>query len=726
MEKRYEVHCFGTEAQGDAETEVMRRVQRLLKLERHQLISLFQNTDGLVLIRTSNRDKAERMTRALNHAGIRARLHDQQAKKAPVWESWSLEEKSEDEYHAFYCKACTYSERFGLAEDVPAICPRCGVVASKYERVASKKAERERIRRKVLDLQSARAEKAQREEEVQREKALRKEIEKEIRRELGTKHGWARHARQGAAAAVLLAAGAGGAIAWYNTTGSLPVADTPADTTVVQMAPAMLGPGLDTERTLFLAADLLDKLAGDNWQGGLGTGDVPVPIPPMIAPATAAGPGAPSADDGRSAARHAAPPLQAAPASADDGLQRIISAWFRQSSSGAMRVSQQREMLTQLAESGRIGTAIDLAGMSRNPVRRLELLTTIAEVPAMAARPSIRIKAMERLARGAADDPPPGAALLNRLVADSIRTDGERSDDVALRDDLDGLALPPEDAPRLYAAIAAHRARQGDPVSANVWFGDANRAFDRLEAPEARLDVLIDLSRAYALAGETATAEDLAQRVRIGLSALDSQRAGLDRLRGRLIELAADLGQQERLSALLDDPKLSPLQADLLRGELANCLADRGQLLAARGVIASIRHPAVGARARALLSRSHAMYGQTDTAAMLAEAARSRTADLPQALLQVVLSDLGEIDWAMANPKRMPLDQLLATPPELTDRALAVVANNLAWNRATAAALDTAGLIGDAALRGQLILRLRVLDQAFAGLTADRRFAALH
>ena len=85
----------------------------------------------------------------------------------------------------FECPACEYFEVLEDKKPAPEICPECGVVLSKYERVKSEKDEREKVRKQVLALHQSRTQIDDKENERLAEEKRRKQLEEEIQRELG-------------------------------------------------------------------------------------------------------------------------------------------------------------------------------------------------------------------------------------------------------------------------------------------------------------------------------------------------------------------------------------------------------------------------------------------------------------------------------------------------------------------------------------------------------------
>lgn len=85
----------------------------------------------------------------------------------------------------FACPACDYQQTVEREADMPLQCPTCGVIPSKYDKMAALKEERERIKRRLLHAQKVQDEHERQLATQLAEDARRRELEDEIRRELG-------------------------------------------------------------------------------------------------------------------------------------------------------------------------------------------------------------------------------------------------------------------------------------------------------------------------------------------------------------------------------------------------------------------------------------------------------------------------------------------------------------------------------------------------------------
>ncbi len=85
----------------------------------------------------------------------------------------------------FNCPACNYHEKVSTVEELPINCPECGVIPSKYIKIAALKSEREMIKKRLLSNQQSLEQQARDLAERQAQEDRRKKMEEEIRKELG-------------------------------------------------------------------------------------------------------------------------------------------------------------------------------------------------------------------------------------------------------------------------------------------------------------------------------------------------------------------------------------------------------------------------------------------------------------------------------------------------------------------------------------------------------------
>ena len=94
-----------------------------------------------------------------------------------------IEEKTEE--IVFICPACDYHEKVDAIVQLPVTCPKCGVSPSKYLKDAELKAERELVKKRLLNGHKLLEQQAKESDERQEKAARQKKLEEEIRKELG-------------------------------------------------------------------------------------------------------------------------------------------------------------------------------------------------------------------------------------------------------------------------------------------------------------------------------------------------------------------------------------------------------------------------------------------------------------------------------------------------------------------------------------------------------------
>jgi len=90
-----------------------------------------------------------------------------------------------DETVVFTCPACQYKQEVPNEKELPLQCPQCGIIPSKYDRVAALKEERERIKQRLLNAQKLREQQDRADIEKQDAEERQRRLEEEIRKELG-------------------------------------------------------------------------------------------------------------------------------------------------------------------------------------------------------------------------------------------------------------------------------------------------------------------------------------------------------------------------------------------------------------------------------------------------------------------------------------------------------------------------------------------------------------
>jgi hypothetical protein len=717
MSADYKVIFFGTDAEDDRKIEVMRGVQELLKLSEQHLVSLFDSPQGVTLYHTDDRKKAERLVRRLERVGARAELIDKRAPQNKSADDWEPEEKAEITHQVFQCRACNYAERLPPTEPIPAICPECGVVATKYEHVANEKRKRERIRRSVVDIETARQEKTETAAQRIDEDALRRQIEREVRRELGIASPAAQRVRGGMIAAGVFAVGVLSSMAidriWSSPESTRQTVQTSKPATTLGVA--------ESAKTIIHANTVAGVLTGIDWQqvreppigNGIASAD---PEPWLTAPPTAAGGQAESATTpaNSGSAPATSPAMKASdPTINDDAMRAIVAAWQSNGVIDPLELLRMQRLATDLIRAGHADQALSTTAWVEDPEQRFRLLTTITEQAVLGADDTLIHRVRERLNEMSDGNGNPSDAVLALLALENLR---ERPFDATAQTNVEarllrlinGSQLAPSDAIVLHALVAAQYSRVD---AAERWFAEANHAFQRIADPVDQLNALARLTRAYHAAGDRHTADRLVHRVRAGSDALGKAIPGRLQVIDQLVQTYRALGQIDRASQLIEQTASSPFDADLQRARLATALSADNQVTAARGLVTTIVHPVGRARANTRLSAIAALRKQFVDAQLLADAAVSDIRRLPPAVQSLLTSDLIQAlpdDVARAHAAAA----VTGSGPQ-ADRRLAIVATNLAWNRVGTSARELSQGIDDETLRIQTQQRIDELGTLF-------------
>lgn len=638
MDKRYTVQFFGTAAEGERRLEVMREVQRLLKLDTRQLIALFDASDGVTLLNSDNREQADRMVRSLTYFGARCRLKDAEATETPDWASWELVDKNAEQVHIFHCRACGHSIRLPVQQALPTTCPECGVVAAKYDQVAQKKRERERIRQSILAAEQAKAEKAGLRAQQAREDALRKQIEAEVRRELGLRYRLNAPWKSIAAAALLIAVGAAGMGTWLN----MPDAALPGVVTADagNRESTHVYRDLEPQQTLYLADRLVQQITeptpGDNAREPDGSAVAAQdPEPWLNAPATAAGRALPHPDASANTALVAG--------KAGRTIDETVAFWLRTSTSGALHAQRVSHLAKALTDQGRFVEALEASELAASAPQRLMLLRAIvsSDLPTADAAVAQHLQQTQAMRR----EQPVMQRLVDLMVLDQLaRADrqpgGARLTRAAVFDLLDARQVTPVDAIAVYALLAMNADRLQYDRTASDWFAAANALLRDLPGAEQRLSALAHLAVAYQARGDAETARAIAKRIRTIMLSVGEQGQLTDGLATTLSDAFAELQLFDQAVEAADLGAGSTLASQLRRAELATLLAGRGQRFAARGIIATLSDRAARARSRAQCAAIAGLQGDRLEAMRMIARSTADTRGLPSLLSQAILSDL--------------------------------------------------------------------------------------
>lgn len=653
MSADYTVVFRGTEAEGERRTEVMRGVQELLKIGEQHIVSLFDNPQGVTLYNTDDLNKAERLIRRLERVGARAELIDNRAAET----------------------------RDGADNDDVS--------------------KRKRIRRSILESEHAGAGKT----------------------ETGAKHHTPRRPTHSNAAGIRRTALVAAGVLGIGVLGALAINRGGPPSALAPQA-AQAPPATPTApirnvavstRTLAHANSVAGLLTGIDWQ------QVPSPLPGDSIVDASPEPwldAAPTAAGGKGEPPHAADAVSgkantAAAQIDDDAMGKIVSTWQSHGFVDPLGLLRIRHLASDLVRAGHADRALSTLAWVEDPEQRLALLNTIARQAVLHDDATLLQSVRGQLDTMSGGQGNPSDAVLALLALDNMR---EKPADATARATVDarllrlinGSQLASADAVVLHALVAAAHADTGSPAR---WFAEANHLFRNIEDPVDQLNALARLARAYRATGDQDTADQLVLRIRAGSDALGKAVPGKLQVIDQLVQTYVALGHIDAASQLIGQTAPTPLDADLQRAQLAIALAAHDQVIAARGLVTTIAHPIGRARANTRLSAIAALRNQYTDAQLLADAAVGDIRRLPPAVRPLLTSDLTQPlpdDIARA---RMP--DAVSQSGSHTDHRLAIVATNLAWNRAGTSARQLSQGIGDETLRAQTQERIDELATLF-------------
>jgi hypothetical protein len=182
MSDQYDVILFGIRGEGDESEQAKRKIAELLELDPSKIDEALQSHTGLVIHNGVSMDVAKKLQTGLAKVGGICNLRPA---KSSLHRLELVPMEVKEEKPTFECPACGFKEEFENPEDVPQACPSCGVVPDKYAQVQDEKAERERIKKRLLEAHRAREQQGADEYERRQAEARRMQLEEEIRKELG-------------------------------------------------------------------------------------------------------------------------------------------------------------------------------------------------------------------------------------------------------------------------------------------------------------------------------------------------------------------------------------------------------------------------------------------------------------------------------------------------------------------------------------------------------------
>jgi hypothetical protein len=657
MTDTFEIVVFGTRKEGEEKRSVIAHVGQLLQLDPAQAAQLFEHPNGVVLTRTDDEDKARRIVKALIGAGAACNYRTIGRGKGQ-WQNWELEQQEKPvAKEVFRCPACDYTADLVDGEAAPAICPECHVVVAKYAETEARRLERERIRNNLLAVKQAQAEQQAADAESRRLEALRKEIEAELRAELGQKGKIGSRTQLAAAAAAALVIGVGGSLGFTHLTTPDTQAGEPAIT-----QPAVQ---LNAAQSLAIATGLVSGM-------GVQVGNIPA-----AAPMTNAGLSIGAPSDAFTIAPTAIP-IAYGPAIEQDGQ------WYEELGSDPVRDARLALTAETQIAGGNIDNVEQVAELLGPSPERVALLTRIADLDANAT-PAGRAAHAQRIERDIgrlAQLPEKAKALFGAhavqagqqtpLPAATLRTLLDQGADASAIERMETEAV-----------IASTYAAQGHLAQADEWFAAANTTLKQMTDPLDQLAALPLLARHYFLAADFDTAQALLGWARRGLMSLPASQ--------RRDDIADDIANTYALTGLVDEAAMTtrfffPKRADRDRriARLARESALQGRLIAAQGLATLIESDAMRATTKARIAAVARYQQKTDIADVVLGEARREAVEVEGLPGRVVASELmrASIDTGgegVETLKRRAASGLSAQRDASIDQAKAIIARNLAW-----------------------------------------------
>ncbi len=674
MPDQFEIIFYGTKRSGDEKLAVIERVRTLLRLDDQQVARLFASHHGVILSSTSDEAKAQGIVRALVMAGASANYRN--TNSTGQWQQWELEETKETvPKQVFKCLACEHSCDVDEGREAPDICPECGVVQSKYDAVEASKRERERIRNSLLAARDARQNQQERELERLRQADLRKEIEKELRKEFA-EHGRKARIQSISAAAATFILGIAGAVG-YNMW-----ANPPADVAAAAAQTARVTPASNADRALTIANQLVGQFDTNAPPGLAKT------LPATIADAADGLPGQ-------------LPPVpQSSPDPSAPALESTAQ-WYRGMEQDPLAQARIDTVAEAHLASGQLDAAQQAASLFHSSPHKVDLQTRIANAGAAAGEPQRgRLQPYQILAQieqlPQLHDKVAGMLSLEKLQGTPAAS---TAPDTALRALFQSDSSGTLDRLKAEALIASTRFRQGDSTAAWEWFAAANETLLTMRNPIDQLAALPVLAVRYFEANDIDTARELLGWSRRGLMSLPASPRRADIVESSALAYAT-IGMIDEAAMTTRYFFTSHLERDLRLARLARDAALQGKILPAEGLLSLINSDAQRATTRAQISLLARYQGEEALADAMAEDARRDSVELAQPAAQVVASELmratgrgdrENFDRLKQNASRMMPEQV----GEAFERAKAVIARNLAWVGETTAASRMADSIRD-------------------------------
>jgi len=732
---RYDLVLFGSDLQGEERAQAVNRLAQWMKIDPEQGAQILEQR-GLVIARGLDADTGAETQRKLLAIGIRCNLR-------PCNTSGLTLELAAVEKPAtvITCPACGHVHQVKGDEPAPTTCEQCEIVFAKYENLAKEKKEREQIRQTLVYGQQRSLEREQKEQEERLAQQRRRQLEDEIRKQLGLPRLMAsRTGLISSAAGIYLLGivmGAGGLFAYNLLSGSGTIAPDPnrfgEGALAMGQAAAESGvfdPGMVAEMQV---SALLDPAAGAAAAepGAAATDPGVAATGPGVAADTGATPGAAGPltelSFGQSgAAGPRQPGAAGAGMAAPNGLDAL---GFLDSRLADLKNDTEWDIylldrIRALHERGAAPQAMALVEHLQDPELRFDRGARLADDLGREGRSADAEDLYLRLG-AAADQQPDHAGARGAAYATLARhrhRAGRPIEAAALLQQAMTMAATltaPADQAAAESEIAALLTDLGRPAEARAHFQAALGALGRIPAPAARLAAIPPLAQGYAKAGYRASALNLLDEATRNIaSAKDAHER--ERILGVIAQTNAQLG--DRQGAMGAAARIAdPAGKDRALYRLVATELAAGRLADAIDLATGLRTPAYQALAAGSVGlRQLALPAYRPLAAQSAERAAAAVALLTNPAEQAaVTAELARFaarggDSAAADRGFAQALRLAASVPSLPqrDRALAILATNEALALRLADARSRLPQIADTQLRFALTNDLAGLGDA--------------
>ncbi len=182
MNESYDVILMGIDADVIDRQASINNIAQLLEIDASKLTQFVDNNFKTIVRHGISLEDARRCQRQILRLGGFCNYRPTENGELNL----QLAPKEEDKgLFVFVCPACSYRQELTLQEESPVNCPKCGIVPSKFIKIAAIKYQRELIKKRLLGKHQLLAQRARAMEELKEEEAERRKLEDEVRKELG-------------------------------------------------------------------------------------------------------------------------------------------------------------------------------------------------------------------------------------------------------------------------------------------------------------------------------------------------------------------------------------------------------------------------------------------------------------------------------------------------------------------------------------------------------------